>query len=357
MSLTATGPCPVLTAAASLFDPPPAPVVAYRRPRLGFLGLGWIGRSRLAALAESGCADLAALADTAPEAVQAALKLAPGAVVLEGPPERLLDLPLDGVAIATPNARHADQAVAALERGLAVFCQKPLARTAAEARRVIAAARAADRLLAVDLSYRHVRGLPELRRAIRSGELGTLYAMDLTFHNAYGPDKAWFYDLAQSGGGCLMDLGTHLVDLALWMSDAPEVVDVDARLFRQGRPLKAPVVDVEDYAAVRLSFAGGGIARIACSWELHAGCDAVIEFAFYGSRGAAAVRNVNGSFYDFTVERYTGTRRESLARYPDPWGGRALVDFARRLGGGARFDPLAERLAQVSAILDGIYGR
>jgi len=103
---------------------------------------------------------------------------------------------------ATPSALHAPQTCQALEAGTAVFCQKPLARTADETRQVIRAARRADRILGVDLSYRFVDGVPQMRELVRSGELGTVFAADLVFHNAYGPDKPWFYDVRQSGGGC-----------------------------------------------------------------------------------------------------------------------------------------------------------
>ena len=96
---------------------------------------------------------------------------------------------------------------------------------------------------------------------------------------------------------------------------------------------------------------------MACSWHLPAGCDAVIEASFYGTRGGAALRNVDGSFYDFTVERFNGTARERIAGPPDPWGGRALVHWASRLAEGERFDPAAEHLIDVANLVDGIYGR
>jgi len=332
------------------------PQVWPNRPRLGFLGVGWIGRNRMAAVADDGCAEIVAIADPTAEALREASRLAPGAL-LSDRPEDLFDSPLDGIVIATPNAAHARQTIAALERGLAVFCQKPLARSRHEAQTVVDAAHRADRLLGVDLSYRHVRGMAEVREASRQGDLGDIYAMDLIFHNAYGPDKPWFYDLAQAGGGCVMDLGTHLVDLALWMLDFPEVKDVRSRLYAQGKPLAKPAAQVEDYAIAEIGFAGGAVARIACSWRLSAGCDAVIDFTFYGTKGAAALRNVAGSFYDFVVERFNGTRRAVVASYPDPWGGRALVDWVRRLGENGRFAPEARQLVEVSAVVDGIYGR
>jgi predicted dehydrogenase len=190
------------------------------RPRLGFLGTGWIGRHRMAAILETGLVDVAAVADPSPEMAAEALKLAPGAAHVDGL-DALLDAGLDGVVIATPSALHAEQSITALERGAAVFCQKPLGRSAAEVRAVVDAARAADRLLAVDLSYRFTAGMAEIRPLLQGGELGRLYACDLVFHNAYGPDKPWFYDPVLSGGGCVMDLGVHLVDLALWALDFP----------------------------------------------------------------------------------------------------------------------------------------
>ncbi|HEX2190495.1 MAG TPA: Gfo/Idh/MocA family oxidoreductase, partial [Longimicrobiaceae bacterium] len=230
-------------------------------------------------------------------------------------------------------------------------------RTADEVRRVVDAARAADRLLAVDLSYRFTEGMRRIREVVDSGELGRVYAVDLVFHNAYGPDKPWFYDPALSGGGCVMDLGVHLVDLALWTLGFPEVREVSGKLFAGGEPLGPAPDRCEDYAVATVELGSGAVVRLACSWRLQAGCDAVIAADFYGTGGGAALRNVDGSFYDFTAERFRGTARETLAAPPDEWGGRAAADWARRLAAGERFDPAAERLVEVAGVLDRIYGR
>ena len=230
---TMDGTRPSLTQRPSSVLRPPSSVA---RPRLGFLGVGWIGRHRLAAVAQSGVAEIAVVADPSAPAANEAAQLAPGAAAVTSL-DQLLDVDLDGLVIATPSALHADQAVAALSRGLAVFCQKPLGRTAAETRRVVKAAQAADRLLAVDFSYRYTRGMQAIRDLTRAGEIGRVYAMDLTFHNAYGPDKAWFYDPKLAGGGCVMDLGIHLIDLAFWTLDFPAVVAASSRLFAAGEPL------------------------------------------------------------------------------------------------------------------------
>lgn len=323
--------------------------------RLGFIGVGWIGLHRLRALAETGLTEVTVLSDPNDEAVKRVTEIAPHAVRAEDV-ESLLEHELDGVVIATPNAKHAEQAIAALERGIAVFCQKPLARTEQETRRVIASARASDRLLGVDLSYRHTAGVRRIRELVQSGALGTVHAAELIFHNAYGPDKPWFLDIESSGGGCVLDLGVHLVDLLVWLLGRP-VERVYSRLYAKGGLLPSTPRQVEDYAVVQLHLEGGATAALQCSWHAHAGRDALIGVALHGSEGGAVWQNVNGSFYDFEAARFSGTASEPLAAPPDDWGGRAAVAWLRALSDGGRYDPAIETIGDVAATIDAIYGR
>jgi predicted dehydrogenase len=304
------------------------------KPRLGFLGVGWIGKNRLDAVASAGVAEVAAIADPAlPDALESL--------------EELLERDLDGVVIATPSALHAEQAIAVLHAGLAVFCQKPLALSAPETLRVVEAARRADRLLGIDLCYRRTHAAQALRRAV--AELGRVDAVELAFHNAYGPDRPWFYDRELAGGGCVIDLGTHLVDLALWLLGWPEVTRVESRLLERGGH------GVEDYAVARLDLATGAAVSLACSWNLPAGTDCEIRAAFYGRDGGAALRNVDGSFYDLRAERYRGTSTETLSEPPDAWGGRAICAWAERLAAGGGYDAEVERAVAVADVVDRIY--
>lgn len=326
------------------------------RPRLGFLGVGWIGRQRMQAVIAPGAVEPVALADSSPEMAEAAHSLAPTAEIA-GSLDDLLRYDLDGIVIATPSALHADQSIQALERGVAVFCQKPLGRNREEVARVVEAARSADRLLGVDLSYRHTQGMRRIRELISSGRLGEIFAADLVFHNAYGPGKPWFYDKALSGGGCVIDLGVHLVDIALWTLDFPEVAAVTSSLVHAGGPLADDGHQVEDYAVATIELRSGAVIRIACSWRLHAGRDAVIEMSFHGTQGGAAMRNAGGSFLDFAAEHFEGTQTRLLASPPDDWGGRAVADWARKLSMANRFDPECERFVDVAGVLDRIYQR
>ena len=335
-------------------------------PRLGFVGAGWIGRHRMESVCgvggARGTATAAAIAEPDPALLAAALASAPGARACRGLDELLEWAPeLDGVVIATPSALHAEQSLQALAAGLPVFCQKPLGRNAVETREVVEAARRADLRLGVDFSYRFLAGARRIRELVAAGELGKVYAARLVFHNAYGPDKDWFYDPARSGGGCVIDLGIHLIDLLLWTLGDPAVTAVTSRCFAQGRPLRDPAREVEDYAVARLDLDTGASAEIACSWKLPAGQDAVIVASFYGTGGGAELRNVDGSFYDFVAERFRGTARETLAVPPEAWGGRALEQWARRLAGDHGFDPRFDReiesAVRVAEVVDRMYGR
>jgi predicted dehydrogenase len=237
----------------------------------------------------------------------------------------------------------------------------------------------------VDLSYRYTAAMMRIRELIHAGAIGRVHAVDLVFHNAYGPDRPWFYERALSGGGCVVDLGIHLIDLVLWTlahpraapgdARAPRVVGVHSRLSARGQPVHCASAtgaagpaspaspasndQVEDFAAVQLDLDTGATVQLRCSWRLSAGQDAVIEASFHGTEGGASMRNVNGSFYDFRAEHYQGTSRTVLAEPPDAWGGRALLHWVARLALNRRFDTeaeiLAEDLISVAAAIDTIY--
>jgi predicted dehydrogenase len=337
--------------------PVATPVISAAKPKLGFLGVGWIGRNRLEAIAAQGAAEVSYVADPAPQNTADALQSAPAAVAVDSLATMLAQPDLAGVVIATPSALHAAQSIAALQAGKAVFCQKPLGRTAAETRAVMEAARQADKLLGVDLSYRHTAAMQRVYEVVQSGELGQVYAVELVFHNAYGPDKPWFYDPQLSGGGCVIDLGVHLVDLALWALGFPPVQEVRSQLFAKGQPLTNPAEQVEDYATASIVLGSDTHVQLSCSWNLPAGQEAIIGATFYGTQGGVALKNMNGSFYDFAAERYYGTRTERLVSPPDAWSGRAGVVWAERLAQGEAFGEEAEEFVRVAEVLDKIYGR
>jgi predicted dehydrogenase len=330
------------------------PLGKQRPVRLAFVGLGWIGRTRLLGVRDVPGFECAAIVDADAARLPDVLQAHPGAKAISAF-EDCLDEEVDGVVIATPSGLHEEQALRALSRGLAVFCQKPLATTGAGAKRIVASARQVNRLLDVDYCYRHVQGMKLLRERVLGGELGEILGADLVFHNAYAPNAAWCRDRRLAGGGCLLDLGVHLLDLALWLQDFPLLAARHARLFAQGIAITPERPAIEDLAFVHLEQSSGAAVRLACSWNRHTGQDAAIEVTLHGTRASATWRNLHGSFFDFDVSVLRGSRREVLAQGPDEWGPRALRGWINRLGTDNGFDEDAAGLVPALRTIDEIY--
>ncbi len=322
------------------------------KPKLGFVGAGWIGKNRMEAINKSRIAVMKGVFDPNPEAAVEVSQI-PNLEQFDSF-EALLESDVEGIVLATPSALHTPQALAAIQNSKAVFCQKPLGRNRVETAEVVEAARENDILLEVDFSYRYTRAMQAVKKAITAGDPGSIYSIQLTFHNAYGPDKNWYYNKKLSGGGCLVDLGIHLVDLLFWIFDEPVVTDLSSRLYHKGKSLQSDN-QIEDYVASQFILNNEIIVQLNCSWNLSAGRDAMIEARFYGDRGGLTFRNVKGSFYDFVAETHSGTTTKILAEPPDDWQGRAAVKWVEKLAESNRFNPDAEIYPKVAGVLDQIY--
>lgn len=321
--------------------------------RVTCAGVGWIGLTRLRSLVDGGSVAIVGVAEP-DQAAQKRLLEEFDVPLLSSNFEDLLELEPDGMVIATPSRMHAHQAILALQRGISVFCQKPLGISGREVEEVIKAAYDNDLLLGVDFSYRHLTATQMLRELVHSGEIGDIFSVDLVFHNAYGPDKAWYYSKESSGGGCLIDLGVHLVDLLLWILDFPVVTHVASNLYSQGRrvALNEPGDTVEDYASVSFLCDNECEARLACSWNLPIAHDASISCTFFGTRGQLILENCDGSFYDFKLMLEKRRSRIQLCAPPDEWGGRAICEWRDKLMSSARFEKGSWNYLASAQILD-----
>lgn len=329
---------------------------AETKPKLGFIGVGWIGRNRLEAITRSNIADIKSISDANIEYAKETQKVVPAATIVSSMDD-LIDDELDGIIIATPSALHAAQSLQAIKSGKAVFCQKPLGRNTEETLAVVEAAKKQNVLLGVDFSYRYTRGIQKIKEVLDSGELGEIYGVNLVFHNAYGPDKPWYFDPKLAGGGCVMDLGVHLIDMALRLFNNPSVTDVQSQLFSKGSLIARSENLVEDYAIAQFLLNNKTAVQLSCSWHLPAGCDAVIEASFYGSKGGVSFKNLDGSFYDFIAERFHGTSKQQISGPPDDWGGKAAVAWAKELANGNNFNEEAYSFVATAAVIDKIYKR
>ena len=281
---------------------------------LGFAGVGWLGESLIKELPAFPSLRLAAVQDANTELVAevAARYASPwqGASY-----EAMLGAPgVDAVVICTPNSFHVPQTRAALGAGKHVLVQKPLAFSAADARAVVAFAQAQGRVLLVDYSYRFLETTRVFQQ--RVAQLGAVTGVQGVFHNIWGPGKAWFFDPKVSGGGALMDLGVHLIDLALETLH-PRTVRLDAADlgYDQGHA-------VENRASLRLL-----LDEVPCAVEVSWNAPlprADISLQVDGERGSVRWENVDGSFFRFRtvspsgevlLDRETPLRTDTLAAF------------------------------------------
>lgn len=227
--------------------------------RFGLVGAGWIARDHVAALEEIGGSELVAVCDV--DAGRAEELARPtGARVYTDWVQLLAGEELDALWVCTPPLAHRGPAVAALERGVHVYLEKPIARTLEDAAAIVAAADESAAVCAVGYQWHAIEALGDVRAALDGQEIGLLVGRSI------GPTQGrpWFLDRAQ-GGGNVLERGSHHIDLMRAVGG--EVVEVQAAAsevaLAQGAGERG---DIEDAAALVLRFAGGGIGTILVAW-------------------------------------------------------------------------------------------
>ena len=153
----------------------------------------------------------------------------------------------------------------------------------------------------------------------------------------------------------MLDLGVHLIDLALWLRDYPPMALVSAHRYAKGRKLNGADDAIEDLAFAEFYQQDGTAVRIACSWNANIGRHASIGADIFGSRAGAVWRNVDGSFVDFQMDLLRGTSRESIGSDLDTWGPRALMQWLTRLSCDRSFDPEAAHILATARLIDEVY--
>jgi len=215
-------------------------VSAEGRLRAGVIGLGWAGQQHMAAYAEVPDVDLVALAGMELDALQRL------GVAYDIPEEHrytdwqdLVDHGrLDLLSIAAPTTLHAPIAVTALDAGIHVLSEKPMAENAETARLMVEAAERNDRVLDVSFNHRRRGHVQVLKKMIDDGILGPIYYAKAGWLRREGIPGlgSWFTQRAISGGGPLMDLGVHMLDIALYLLDEPAVRAVTAAMYAEFGP-------------------------------------------------------------------------------------------------------------------------
>lgn len=191
--------------------------------KVGIIGCGGIANGKhLPSLSKLGTVELVAFCDIVVEKAHEAAQQygVAGAKVYEDYTELLKDGSIDVIHVCTPNDSHAEISIAALESGKHVMCEKPMAKTAADARRMVEVAKRTGKKLTVGYNNRFRPDSLYLKQVASNGDLGDIYfAKAHAIRRRAVPTWGVFLDEEKQGGGPLIDIGTHALDLTLWVMD------------------------------------------------------------------------------------------------------------------------------------------
>lgn len=216
---------------------------------------------------------------------------------------------LDIVSVATPNKYHKSLTLAAFKAGCHVLCEKPMAMNAAEGREMVQAAKKARRRLMINFSFRFTPQSWALKQDVESGMLGDIYYGRTLWLRRRGLPGfgGWFGQKALSGGGPLIDLGVHRLDLALWLMGYPKPAWVLGGAYNHIAAPKAKaekkLFDCEDLAAAMIMFKNGATLHLTASWAGNIKDREQMETTLLGTKGGLTQRNLNEG-YDFDAELY-----------------------------------------------------
>ncbi|MDX1933152.1 MAG: Gfo/Idh/MocA family oxidoreductase [Capsulimonadales bacterium] len=343
--------------------------------RIGIIGCGGIAHGKhMPALKRQNNVEMTAFCDIEVEkAVDAAQKYGvEGAKSFIDYRELLTSGLVDAVNVCTPNNSHAEIAIAAMEAGLHVLTEKPMAKTASDARAMVEASKRTGKILTVGYQSRYRADSQYLKRIISEGELGEIYmAKAHAVRRRAVPTWGVFLDAEKQGGGPLIDIGTHALDLTLWLMDNYEVASVTGSVYRKlaDRENAAnawgswdpKVYTVEDSAFGFIKMKNGATIFLESSWALNARETDEAKCTLYGSEAGADMKGglfINGekhsklyvnevqlggkgvAFYDATPERPENTE---------------MAVFVSAILNGTPLTILPEQACVVSEVLEAIY--
>ena len=276
--------------------------------RVGVIGLG-MGRHHIAGYQTHPEAEVVAVADLDKVTLEE-IGERYGVATRYASGERMLqEEALDVVSVATPNKYHLPLTLAALKSGCHVLCEKPMAMNAAEGRQMLAAAQEAGKRLMINFSYRFTEQSQALKAQVETGILGDVYFARTIWHRRRGIPKlgGWFSTKALSGGGPLIDLGVHRLDLALWLMGYPKPVWVLGSTYNAlGKRIaqeQGAVYDVEDLAVAMIKFENGATLELEASWAANVQEKEWMETRLFGTRAGLVQRNLEET-YKFEAEIY-----------------------------------------------------
>ena len=331
-----------------------------KKVRIGVIGAGAIGPAHFRSYQAVADAELVAVCDVdAGRAKKAAAEYGFSHVFSDYRDMLKGDL-VDAVSVCTPNRLHAPQSIAASQAGKHVLCEKPLATSAAEARKMVAAAEKAGKVLMTAQCMRYSGEAQALKKMVEAGRFGDLYFGKAMLLRRAGIPKGWFGDMAQAGGGPLLDIGVHVLDLLWYLMGRPTPVSAFGVTYDflgksgQGKGgwgvgYNPNGFSVEDLAAALIRFENGASISLEASWAAHTG-DTFLARVL-GTKGGAQIHP------DFQLFEQSGDTRLDVTPTPpriDGYFGEC-DHFVKCLQGKAECISPGSQSVVVVAMLDAIY--
>lgn len=341
-----------------------------KKLKIAVIGTGSISHSHIQAYLKNENVELYALCDVNGEALRKAGERYGIERLYTDEAEMLKMLPeIDAISVCTWNCAHAPCTIMALKAGKDVLCEKPMALNAKEALEMLDTAKKCGRKLMVGFVRRFGNDTAVMQDFIKGGVLGEIYYAKATYLRRNGNPGGWFGDKSRSGGGPLIDLGVHVIDLTRYLMGNPKPVSVYGATFSKlsdRRGLKENVAyssvskseqdicDVEDLATALVRYENGAVLSVEASFCLNLKCD-VGKIELFGTRGGMSLDPELGIYTDSCGYLTDVTLNRSTALSFDGLFQKEIDYFVDAVVNGRDLTSIAEDGVMLMKILDAIY--
>ncbi|MFP3897419.1 MAG: Gfo/Idh/MocA family protein, partial [Anaerolineales bacterium] len=268
---------------------------------------------------------------------------------------------LDAVSVCTPNFAHKEMTLVALEAGLHVLCEKPIAMNVQEGREMVEAARKRDLVLQVGLHQRFTPEVQTLKRFVDAGELGDIYYGEATYMRRRGiPGWGVFTQKKFQGGGALIDIGVHALDQTMWLMGNPKPVAVSGMVYdifgkRSGvanvwGAWDPETFDVDDTSVALVRFEDDATLILRACWAAHIGQNQS-EMRILGTEGGASMEPLR--IFKDVHEGMVDIAPSGLADVEPHT--KEIAHFVDCVRGETECLVVPEQVLDVQAVIDAIY--
>jgi predicted dehydrogenase len=333
-----------------------------KKLRIGTIGLG-MGSGHIRGFKTHPNAEVVAAADTCEERLKERGEELAVPSLYTSAEEMLEKEKLDIVSIAVPNKFHKPLTLAAFDAGCHVLCEKPMAMNAKEAKEMLDASKKANKRLMINFSFRFTEQSYAMKQQVESGILGDIYYARTIWHRRRGMPGfgGWFGQKKLAGGGPLIDLGVHRLDLALWLMNYPKPTWVMGSSYnhiatgiaeKQGKKF-----DVEDIAVGLVKFENGATLEVEASWAANIKENELMQTRLLGTEGGLLQKNLDEG-YKFEAEFYLekeGCKYDMKLHPPVPAAKSSYYHFVDAISNDVPHIATGEEGLIVMELLDAIY--